>query len=309
MTANELLEAQTIQAGALPLIKTKPAEAALFLRQALLSAVIYHYKTAGFKLPKEKTLPNLTGTKTFKDTVGELLSTELDYIRILAVGAEIDPERISEEQAQLSSTNLTRYLDFVTKGTKPKNISEFATRKIYIDTDLQNLGWQKKKDWIEEFPLEGMPNKEGKGYADYVLFDNDKPLAVIEAKKTSQKIETGRHQAELYAELLQKKYNLPAPPVIFLSNGYETRIIDKVNKHPERRISGIYSKRDLQKLYHKARTKQPLLSTPIDKNIIDRYYQIQAVKAVAQTYTELKHQPAFARQRPRFKPYVFNILG
>lgn len=290
MTANELLEAQTIQAGALPLIKTKPAEAALFLRQALLSAVIYHYKTAGFKLPKEKTLPNLTGTKTFKDTVGELLSTELDYIRILAVGAEIDPERISEEQAQLSSTNLTRYLDFVTKGTKPKNISEFATRKIYIDTDLQNLGWQKKKDWIEEFPLEGMPNKEGKGYADYVLFDNDKPLAVIEAKKTSQKIETGRHQAELYAELLQKKYNLPAPPVIFLSNGYETRIIDKVNKHPERRISGIYSKRDLQKLYHKARTKQPLLSTPIDKNIIDRYYQIQAVKAVAQTYTELKRK-------------------
>ncbi len=52
-----------------------------------------------------------------------------------------------------------------------------------------------------------MPNNDNKGYADYVLFGDDaRPLAVIEAKRTSKDPEVGRHQAELYADALEAEY-------------------------------------------------------------------------------------------------------
>ena len=67
-----------------------------------------------------------------------------------------------------------------------EDISEFATRKKYIDVDLKLLGWTFGDDVQEEVELYGMPNDEGKGYADYVLYGKDRlPLAVIEAKRTS----------------------------------------------------------------------------------------------------------------------------
>lgn len=69
---------------------------------------------------------------------------------------------------------------------RPVDISEFLTRKKYIDVDLKLLGWKFGDDVREEVELEGMPNGEGKGVADYVLYGKDGlPLAVIEAKRTS----------------------------------------------------------------------------------------------------------------------------
>ena len=66
----------------------------------------------------------------------------------------------------------------------PLDLSEFKTRKIYIDTLLMDAGWTEDKDWIDEFELEGMPNSSKSGRADYVLLDNTGiPQAVIEAKK------------------------------------------------------------------------------------------------------------------------------
>ena len=52
-----------------------------------------------------------------------------------------------------------------------------------------------------------MPNKSEQGYADYVLYDDaHRPLAVIEAKRTCEDVSKGRHQAKLYADILEKKY-------------------------------------------------------------------------------------------------------
>ena len=72
------------------------------------------------------------------------------------------------------------------------DISEAETRKLYIDLMLKEAGWdvlgtdgaiQPSKACIE-VGVEGMPNAEGKGYCDYVLFgSNGLPLAVIEAKR------------------------------------------------------------------------------------------------------------------------------
>ena len=59
---------------------------------------------------------------------------------------------------------------------------------------------------VKEFRIEGMPNNKEEGFADYVLWGkNGKPLAVVEAKRTSRDPQVGRHQAELYAKNLENK--------------------------------------------------------------------------------------------------------
>ena len=160
---------------------------------------------------------------------------------------------------------------------KPLDLSEFKTRKIYIDTMLQEAGWIENETWINEVELPGMPNKSEVGYADYVLYDDThKPLAVVEAKKTCVDVSKGRQQAKLYADILEKQYG--RRPIIFLTNGFETRIDD--GQYPERKVATIYSKRDLEKLFNLRRMRTSLKNVTVDKNIAGRYYQEGAIKAV-----------------------------
>ncbi|MCI7648523.1 DEAD/DEAH box helicase family protein [Lactobacillus johnsonii] len=172
---------------------------------------------------------------------------------------------------------------------KPFGISEFKTRKIYIDTMLAEAGWVEGQNWLNEVELKGMPNKAGIGYADYVLYDDaHQPLALIEAKKTCKDVAVGRQQAKLYADLLEKKYG--RRPVVFLSNGFETRIID--NQYPERQVSSIYSKRDLEKLFNLQKVRQPLTNITVDDNIAGRYYQKAAIQAVCESLSKENRRKA-----------------
>ena len=163
------------------------------------------------------------------------------------------------------------------------DISEFLTRKRYIDESLRDAGWIENKDWVNEYELQGMPNASNVGYADYVLFGDDgRPLAVVEAKRTSKDPTIGRHQAKLYADLLEKKFH--RRPVIFLTNGYETHILDDRN-YQERKVFGIYCKRDLEKLFNLASNRSPKLSDAVINNdITNRYYQKGAIKAVCSSF-------------------------
>ena len=89
----------------------------------------------------------------------------------------------------------------------PLDLSEFKTRKLYIDAMLVDAGWTEGKDWLNEVELDGMPNKSETGYADYVFYDDmHRPLAVIEAKRTCVDVSKGRQQAKLYADILERKY-------------------------------------------------------------------------------------------------------
>ena len=168
---------------------------------------------------------------------------------------------------------------------KPLDLSEYKTRKLYIDTMLTDAGWTESKDWLNEVELPGMPNKSEVGYADYVLYGDDgRPLAVVEAKRTCVDVAKGRQQAKLYADLLEKKYH--RRPVIFLTNGFETRITD--NLYPERKCAAIYSKRDLEKLFNLQSMRTSLKNIMVDRKIAGRYYQEGAIKAACD---------AFARNR------------
>jgi type I restriction enzyme R subunit len=121
------------------------------------------------------------------------------------------------------------------------DISEAETRKLFIDLMLKEAGWevldtegsvQPSKACIE-VEVQGMPTDTGTGYCDYVLFgSNGLPLAVVEAKRTSVSPTKGKHQAELYAECLEKRYGVK--PVIYYTNGFETNIIDGLGYPPRR---------------------------------------------------------------------------
>ena len=163
---------------------------------------------------------------------------------------------------------------------KPLDISEYSTRKLYIDSMLADAGWTEGKDWINEVELTGMPNRSGVGRVDYVLYDDThKPLAIIEAKRTCKDVAQGRQQAKLYADILEKKYG--RRPVIFLTNGFDTHIID--GQYPERKCAVIYSKRDLEKWFNLLSMRSSLKDIKVDEEIAGRYYQKAAVKAVCES--------------------------
>lgn len=212
----------------------------------------------------------------------KLLSAIQEEPTVKSADNDVDLEKlIAENKALKEELTARRKEQQQTYVPKPLDLSEYKTRKIYIDSMLLDAGWTEGKDWLNEVELEGMPNKSETGYADYVLYDDShKPLAVIEAKRTCVGVDKGRQQAKLYADLLEKEFN--RRPVVFLTNGFETRIID--NQYPERKVAAIYSKRDLEKLYNLQMMRTSLDHVSVDKDIAGRYYQEGAVKAVCDSF-------------------------
>lgn len=202
----------------------------------------------------------------------------------------IDLKALIEEnkalKEELTSRRETQKKTYV---PKPLELSEYNTRKIYIDTLLQDAGWTEGRDWINEVELSGMPNKSEVGFADYVLYGDDgRPLAVVEAKRTCVDVSKGRQQAKLYADLLEKQFG--RRPVQFLTNGFDIRIVD--NYYPERPVGAFYSKRDLEKLFNLNSFKTELKNININKEIAGRYYQEEAIKAVCESLGEKNRRKA-----------------
>lgn len=202
----------------------------------------------------------------------------------------IDLSKLIEENRELKEElTARRAKQQQTYVQKPLDLSEYKTRKIYIDFMLEDAGWREGRDWLNEVELPGMPNRSEVGFADYVLYGDDgRPLAVVEAKRTCVDVSKGRQQAKLYADLLEKKYG--RRPVIFLTNGFETHIDD--NRYPERKCACIYSKRDLEKLFNLQTLRTSLKNITVNKSIAGRYYQESAVKAVCSSFGEKNRRKA-----------------
>ncbi len=204
--------------------------------------------------------------------------------------SDIDLDALIEEnkamKAELSARRAEQQQTYV---PKPLDLSEYKTRKLYIDVMLRDAGWVEGADWQDEVELYGMPNQAGVGYADYVLYGDDgRALAVVEAKRTCADVAKGRQQAKLYADLLEKKYH--RRPVIFLTNGFETHIQD--NLYPERKVASVYSKRDLEKLFNLQTMRTSLKNVMVNKNIAGRYYQEAAIKAVCDAFGNINRRKA-----------------
>src|SRR5690606_24434146 len=151
----------------------------------------------------------------------------------------------------------------------PEDLSEFETRKRFLDVDLKLLGWTFGDDVAAEVELYGMPNPEGRGYADCVLYGKDGlPLAVSEAKRASRDPLVGIQQAKLYADCLERMTGRRA--MMFITNGFETWFWDDLAS-PQRKVSGIFAKSDLEKLMNRRSGRRPLNEIPVDDRIAGRY--------------------------------------
>ena len=78
--------------------------------------------------------------------------------------------------------------------------------------------------------------------------------------------------------------------MIFLTNGFETHIID--GQYPERKCAAIYSKRDLEKWFNLLTMRTSLKHVMVDKKIAGRYYQEAAIKAVCNSFDEKNRRKA-----------------
>ena len=262
------------------------------MKQKLESLLLEICKTQKVTVNKTASLLELLNLQPVKDYINnEQLHKGLNFARIIATRME-HGEPVSDRQRKLAEANLNTLADLITRGSIPTQpyMSETNTRKIYIDTYLKEAGWevlttdnliQPSKACVE-VKVEGMPKNAGEGFCDYVLFGaQGYPLAVIEAKKTSVKVEAGKHQAELYADCLEKKYGIR--PVVYFTNGYDLWINDGL--YPPRQVYAYHTAEELLLLLNR-RSRGNITNLHIDDNITNRGYQKQAIKSVAERFNK-----------------------
>ncbi|GMQ83774.1 MAG: hypothetical protein BMS9Abin06_0515 [Gammaproteobacteria bacterium] len=176
--------------------------------------------------------------------------------------------------------------------------TEAQTRKEIIDKQLQAAGWDvhNASQVIEEFDIKvDLPDRiqeprtqyEGHQFSDYVLLGKDgKPLAVVEAKKTSKDAEIGREQAKQYCYNIQKERGGELP-FCFYTNGLDIYFWDLEN-YPPRKIVGFPTLDDLERLRYIRRNKKSLSQELINTEIAGRDYQIRAIRAVLEGIEQKK---------------------
>ena len=254
-------------------------------RKEAFFALLNIYNVVGAILLKLKLVEEV---KPFnKDLIPKAVETPV------VVPAKVE---VKENDTIVVAADKTSVADATPVETLPTDLSEAETRKMFIDLMLREAGWevletegavQPLKACIE-VEVHGMPNEEGIGYADYVLFGgNGLPLAVVEAKRTTASPLKGKHQAELYADCLEKQYGVR--PVIYYTNGFETNIIDGLG-YPPRPLFGFHTADDLERLIQK-RGRKDITDFSVKDSITDRHYQKMAIKAVCEHYNK-KHRKA-----------------
>ena len=165
---------------------------------------------------------------------------------------------------------------------------ERQTRQERIDLQLGRAGWAVgSRRLVEELVVKTeylTDDPEGKShsreFADYALFDRlGRLLAIIEAKRSSRDPLEGERQAADYADALSNQYG--SAPFIFLANGDEILFWHR-KLYPPRKVAGFFTEDDLERLAHLDKFGKPLTGVMPLTRIIDRAYQIEAVKTVAE---------------------------
>ena len=176
--------------------------------------------------------------------------------------------------------------------------SEAQTRAEHIDKQLEQSGWNVKDPTqvVEEFDILTSPAEkiaesrtpyEGHQFSDYVLLGKDgKPLAVVEAKKTSKDAALGREQAKQYCSNIQKQIGGELP-FCFYTNGLETYFWD-LDNYPPRKVVGFPTRDDLERFQYIRRNRKPLPQELINTSIAGRDYQIRAIRAVLEGIEQKK---------------------
>lgn len=258
-------------------VGNRAAHAAVPTKSETFFAVLNLYNFTGAVLKKLQVIEN------FPPFDPELLKRK----RIMVVEPKPKQEPTVDERF-VASIDTARIVDEPVE-VRPTPFSEAETRGYYIDQMLQEAGWKVLTDKGAIAPLkacieikvEGMPTHSESGFADYVLFGaSGKPLAVIEAKRTSASVEAGKVQAHLYADCLERQYGVR--PVVYISNGYETQIDDGLG-YPWRPLLGYHTAEELELLIQR-RGRANITNLQINDAITNREYQKRAIRTVCERF-------------------------
>ena len=189
------------------------------------------------------------------------------------------------------------------------NLSEKETRKKIIDPILERTGW--KKEYIKEeinsvksnfgtkkFVFFKKDNIEvGDRFIDYLLLDEDNsPLAIIEAKKTSISVEKGEIQSRTYREDIEKQTKKRIP--IFLTNGKQWYYVDE--KDRRRQVPLPFEQKDLHRRVHLFERERDPTKVKIKPEIVDSIrhaFKIDTLRDCV-TFVEKEGTPKFIGTRP-----------
>ena len=212
-----------------------------------------------------------------EDRIQALEALVADHSQSLAAKEEQLKTLAGARQAREKQrrTQAVKTRNAATLPALPPDPDEAATRQMYINQLLREAGWDPFGANVSEYPLSTRQK------ADYVLWGDDgRPLAVVEAKRTRRDADEGKQQGKIYADVLVEMHG--QRPVIFYTNGYETYLWDDTH-YPTRRVHGFYTKDELQTLLHRRQSRRDLRLEPLNGDIAGRYYQIEALRAIAET--------------------------
>lgn len=175
--------------------------------------------------------------------------------------------------------------------------NEKLTRKEIIDNRLKQAGWNvtDRTQVIEEFDIHLTVVEEpttpyaGHQYSDYVLLGKDgKPLAVVEAKKTSVDAALGREQAKQYCYNIKSTQGVDLP-FCFYTNGHDIYFWD-LDNYPTKKVYGFPTRDDLERYAYIRKARKQLAGELINTKIAGRNYQIASIRAVMEAVEKRKRK-------------------
>ncbi len=196
-------------------------------------------------------------------------------------------------------------------------INEAQTRKVFIDKALKRSGWEKIvpfkestsyfNEAVEEYPTSSGP-------ADYVLFSNGKPIAIVEGKKIAVNPQNVLQQAQRYARSFENspfsfgEYKIP---FAFSTNGIIIWFQDL--RHPlnrSREVAEFHTPAALNEfLLRNEDEAKAWLRTNKDYHPGLRHYQKEAVESVEQSLLDRKYRMLIAMATGTGKTFTtINII-
>jgi type I restriction enzyme R subunit len=177
--------------------------------------------------------------------------------------------------------------------------NEKLTRKEIIDNRLKQAGWNvdDRTQVVEEFDIivdsnmvqEAATPYAGRQFSDYVLLAKDgKPLAVVEAKKSTVDANIGKEQAKQYCFNIQKQFGGELP-FCFYTNGHDIFFWD-LDNYPPKKVYGFPTRDDLERYTYIRQKRKSLSGEFINTKIAGRDYQIGAIRAVLESVEKRKRR-------------------
>jgi type I restriction enzyme R subunit len=169
-------------------------------------------------------------------------------------------------------------------------LNEAQTRALLINPQLLAAAW-KLDDHTQvrfEVPVEGYDPTPWNGFTDFCLYDGSGyVLAIVEAKRTARNPREGEEQLRHYVTEIANKQAFE--PFGFMSNGLNTYFWEVGLAHP-RMVAGFFTPDDLQRLRFIRGNRQRLSDTSINNAIVDRSYQHEAIRRVAEVFSAGKRR-------------------